>query len=168
MRNRIEWTLAETWAEVARAEAEPVDQDRLAAALLAVADVSRSVTRDGDPEIANGAQFVECAKVSDRLAELSPSDRDVVRRSRELVDQVERGREFRWDEPVRTAALCAAGVGVAVGGAVLGGVNESVPLVVVTAVLGNLLLFATVLTARRPLWRVRAELMAPMIREHGI
>jgi hypothetical protein len=51
---------------------------------------------------------------------------------------------------------------------VLGGVVGSVPLVVVTAVLGNLLLFATVLTARRPMWRVRAELMAPMIRGHGI
>ncbi|MCS7477760.1 hypothetical protein ACFFQW_47375 [Umezawaea endophytica] len=168
MRNRIEWTLAERWAEVARAESAPVDADRLAAALLAVADTSRSVTRDGDLEIANAAQFVECAKAADRLAGLDPADRDVARRAGELIAEVERGRGFRWDEPVRTAALCAVAAVVAVGGAVLGGVVESVPLVVVTAVLGNLLLFATVLTARRPMWRVRAELMAPMIRAHGI
>ena len=168
MRTRIESTLAERWAEVARAESSPEDADRLAAALLAVADTARSTTRDGDPEIANGAQFVECAAVVDRLAEVRPADEDLARRARALAEQVERGRAFRWDEPVRTAALCLGGVIVAVGGAVLGGVAESVPLVVVTAVLGNALLFATVVTARRPMWRVRAELMAPMIRSHGI
>ncbi|WNV86195.1 hypothetical protein [Umezawaea sp. Da 62-37] len=168
MRNRIEWTLAERWAEVRRAESEPVDVDRLAAALLGVADASRSVTRDDDLEIANAAQFAECAKVADRLAALAPGDQEVARRAAELIDQVERGRAFRWDEPVRTAALCAAAAVVAVGGALLGSGADSVLLVVVTAVLGNLLLFSTVLTARRPMWRVRAELMAPMIRAHGI
>jgi hypothetical protein len=169
--NRIELAVADRWTEVAEAEREPGSPravDELAARLLAVADTCRSVTRDGDPVITSGAQFVVCAKVAERLAGLHPVDPDIAERSRALVEQVRVGRDFRWSEPVRTTALIAAAVAVAFGGAALGGGAGDVVMVIVTAVLGSLVLFAAVLTARRPVWRLNAELMAPMVRRHGL
>lgn len=168
MENRIDLAVTHRWAEVAEVEREPNDVDLLAARLLAVADTCRSVTRDGDLEITSAAQFVECAKAAERLAELEPADPDLARRSRELVAQVRVGRAFRWSDPVRSAALGTAAVVVAFGGATLGGSEEDVVMVIVTAVLGSALLFATILTARRPVWRTRAELIAPMVRRHGL
>ncbi|WP_158849384.1 hypothetical protein [Saccharothrix deserti] len=174
MGNRIDLAVAERWAEVAGAERDveaspsPEAVDRLVERLLAVADACRSVTRDDDLEITSAAQFVECAKAAERLAGLEPADADLARRARALVEQVEAGRAFRWSDPVRTSALCTAAVVVAFGGALLGAGADDVALVVVTAVVGSVLLFATVLTARRPVWRTRAELMAPMVRRHGL
>lgn len=69
---------------------------------------------------------------------------------------------------MRTAALCAAGVIVAFGGAALGGDSEDVAMVVLASVLGSALIFTTILTARRPVWRVHAEQIAPMVRRHGL
>ncbi|KOX17285.1 hypothetical protein ADK67_38725 [Saccharothrix sp. NRRL B-16348] len=168
MENRTDLAVAHRWAEVAEAEREPDAVDLLAARLLAVADTCRSVTRDGDLEITSAAQFVQCAKVAERLAELEPVDPDLARRSYELREQVLTGRDFRWSDPARTAALGLAAVVVAFGGASLGGGEEDVAMVVVSAVLGSALLFATILTSRRPVWRTRAELVAPMVRRHGL
>ena len=168
MENPIELAVADRWAGVAEAEREPNDVDLLAARLLAVADTCRSVTRDGDLEITSAAQYAECAKVAERLAELEPVDPDLARRAYELREQVETGRDFRWSDPVRTATLGTAAVVVAFGGAALGGSEEDVAMVVVTAILGSALLFATILTARRPVWRTRGELIAPMVRRHGL
>lgn len=168
MENRVDLAVAEGWAEVAEAEREPGAVDLLVQRLLAVADTCRSVTRDGDPEITSAAQFAECAKVAERLADLEPADPDLARRAYELREQVLAGQDFRWSDPVRTAGLVTAAVVVAFGGAALGGSEENVATVVVTAVLGSVLLFATVLTARRPVWRINAELIAPMVRRHGL
>lgn len=172
MENRIDLAVADRWTEVAEAERElaasPDAVDELAARLLAVADTCRSVTRDGDLEITSAAQFVECAKAARRLAELRPIDPDLAERSRALVGQVRVGQDFRWSDPVRTTALAAVAMAVAFGGAALGGSEEDVAMVIVTAVLGSLVLFATILTARRPVWRSNAELMAPMVRRHGL
>lgn len=100
MENRIGIAdaVAERWAEVAEAErqwtAEPSREaaDRLAESLLAVADTCRSVTRDGDLEIAGPAQFAECARVAGRLSEVEPADADLARRARALIEQVRHGR----------------------------------------------------------------------------
>jgi hypothetical protein len=170
--NRIDLAVDHRWTEVAEAEREltasPDAVDELVARLLAVADTCRSVTRDGDLEITSAAQFAACATAARRLAELRPVDPDLAERSRALVEQVRVGRDFRWSAPVRTAALATAAVAVAFGGAALGGDAEDVAMVIVTAVLGSLVLFATILTARRPVWRLNAELMAPMVRRHGL
>ncbi|MEV8439905.1 hypothetical protein AB0425_21230 [Actinosynnema sp. NPDC051121] len=168
MDNRVDSAVAEKWAEVADAEREPGAVDRLVERLLAVADTCRSVTRDGDLEITSAAQFAECAKVAERLAGLEPTDPGLARRAYELREQVLAGRNFRWSDPLRTTALGTAAVGVALGGAALGGSEENVATVVVAAILGSALLFATVLAARRPVWRTNAELIAPMVRRHGL
>jgi hypothetical protein len=165
---RIDLAVAEKWDAVAEAEREPKAVDLLAARLLAVADTCRSVTRDGDLEITSAAQFAECATVAERLADLEPDDPDLSRRARELIAQVEAGRAFRWSDPLRTAALCTSAVVVAFGGAALGGSEDDVTMVIVAAILGSALLFATILTARRPVWRADAELIAPMVRRHGL
>ncbi|MFE2751391.1 hypothetical protein ACFXGA_05255 [Actinosynnema sp. NPDC059335] len=168
MEEDIDSAVAARWAEVAEAERAPAAVDRLAERLLAVADTCRSTTRDGEPEITSAAQFVACARAAERLARLEPVDPHLARRARDLIAQVEARRGFRWSDPVRTTALGAAALAVALGGAALGGLDEDVTTVVVSAVLGSALLFATVLTARRPVWRVEAELITPMVRRHGL
>lgn len=174
MNVRIGTAVAAAWEAAAQAEAaaadppSPEDSDRLAAALLAVADTCRSWTRDGEPEITSAAQFAECARVVGALRAVPVADEVLDRRARLLIEQVERGRAFRWTDPVRAAAVGALGAAVALLGALRGGLDDDVAMVVVASVLGSALLFAAVALARRPAWRVRAESVAPVIRHHGL
>lgn len=172
MTGGIDVAVAEGWAAVARARQEwdssPESVDRLVARLLAVADTCLSVTRDGDLEITSPAQFAVCEEVAEALAELEPADPDLARRARGLIDLVEAGGAFRWSKPVRAAALGAVAAAVAFGGATAGGLTDDVVLVIVSALLGSGLLFATIRDARRPVWRLHADLIAPMVRRHGL
>ncbi|QTR05636.1 hypothetical protein J7S33_14365 [Saccharothrix algeriensis] len=166
--------VAEAWHAVDQADRERAAApsapaaDRLVAALLAVADTCRSRTRDGFPEITTAAQLAECARVAGRLAGVPATDPGLAGRARALSDEVRAGRGYVWTARLRTAALALAAVVVAVGGAVLGGADGSVPTVVTTSVIGSGALFAIILTARRPAWLLRAERVSPMISHHGL
>ncbi|MFD7654214.1 hypothetical protein ACFV4N_09575 [Actinosynnema sp. NPDC059797] len=174
MDERVTVAVAEAWLVADQADRDrttapsPENDDRLVAALLAVADACRSRTRDGFPEITTAAQLAECARVVKRLAGVRAADPTLARLARELDEQVKAGLGYTWTNQVRTAALAAVAVLVALGGAVLSGLDGDVPAVVVTSAVGSATLFAIVLTARRPAWSTRAERVNPMIRHHGL
>ncbi|WP_436491765.1 hypothetical protein [Actinokineospora sp. HUAS TT18] len=162
----------EIWREVATLEREllhdPAVRPRLAAALLAVADGCRSMTRNQVLEITSAVQLETCERAASRVLQLRLEDESVNGRARALLAEVELGKRWSWRPGVLPVLLAAVAVCVGLGGAAYGGINGSVALVAVAAVVSSVVLLLLVVVNRRQNWQVRANLVESSVWRPGI
>jgi hypothetical protein len=160
------------WNAVAQLERLHVDRPDevvrryLSAFLLAAADQSRGMTRDERLVVTAAAQVAACESVGTRLLALGLPEYEP--HARHLIELAAAGREWAWsDRPIATVHLLAVMVaGLAV--AVVGGLAQSIPVVVAGVVLGAAVVAWIVLARRRQAWRTWADRFGPVLWRHGL
>jgi hypothetical protein len=143
----------------------PVVARYLAACLLAAADQSRDVTRDGLLVVTNERQLAACESAGYRILDLDIPE-DLTAAGQHLVDLATTGRVWTWRDRQLTVVRLVAAMGVGLAAVVVGGAAQSVPLVVFGIVMGAVLAAWLVLRDRRPAWWMKAE--KAVVWRHGL
>jgi hypothetical protein len=160
------------WAAVADMERlhasepdNPVVARYLAAFLLAAADQSRGMTRDGRLVVTNERQLAACETAGYRILDLDvPAE--LLAAGQHLVELAAEGRVWTWRNQRSTVVRLVAAMVAGMAAVVVGGVTENIVLVVAGIVVGAGLVAWLVLWNRRPAWRTTAE--EAVIRRPGL
>lgn len=152
-------------------EADPDDSVAryyLASTLYSVTEQVRSQTEDERLVMANERQIAICTHAADRILQLDVADPELNRGAKLLKAEITALRRWTWIRPMMAEALALVIVVCGVAGAIAGGMTGSVPVVVLSVLLGGGLLFAVVQRFRRQVWRLQAELTEGSIEKPGV
>lgn len=144
------------------------EQHRIALDIRAEALAALSVTHDDHLEITSARQLRTLEDAARRILAMRLEDEAANDLARSMLDRVAFAKRWRWVDVPAAAAMTAVALAVGFGAAVLGGANGNVVLTVIGGIAGSALLAIVVLRHRRENWRVRAERIAPKIRQHGV
>ena len=147
---------------------DPVARYYLASTLFSVTEQVRSQTGDERLVMTSERQLAICAHAAQRILELGVDDRELNRGALLLQAEIAALRRWTWIRPVMAEALAVVIVVCGVAGAIAGGMTGSVPVVVLSVLLGGGLLFAVVQRFRRQVWRLQAELTQDSIAKPGV
>jgi tetratricopeptide (TPR) repeat protein len=147
---------------------DPVARYYLASTLYSVTEQVRSQTDDERLVMTTERQIAICAHAATRILQLEVDDRELNRGARLLRAEIAALRRWTWIRPVVAEALAIVIVVCGVAGAIAGGMTGSVPVVVLSVLLGGGLLFAVVQRFRRQVWRLQAELTEGSIEKPGV
>ncbi len=136
---------------------DPVLRYYLASTWCSVADQARSRTGDDVLVFTSEHQLVVCERAARRIVELDVADPELRRGAARLLAEVRAGRRWRWRPEGIAISLAVLAVSVGLTLVAVGGVTGSVPLVVLGAALGGVLLYLIVVRFRRQTWRTDAD-----------
>jgi len=137
-------------------EGDPVIGYYLAVALLARTVEVRTETGDGRLLIGDAKQLAQCEDLARRVAVSGTDDPELLAGARALLEEVRSGQEWIWTAPRNAGFLGGVAALFGIVPIVLGGLLDSVPLVLAGLVIGAAAVFYAVYTYRRQRWQLRA------------
>jgi tetratricopeptide (TPR) repeat protein len=140
----------------------------LASTLFSVTEQIRSRTEDDRLVMTTERQLGICTHAANRILALEVADPELTRGAELLKAEISALRRWTWHRPVMAEALAIVIVVFGVAGAIAGGMSGSVPVVVLSVLLGGGLLFAVVQQFRRQVWHLQAELVEDSIAKAGV
>jgi hypothetical protein len=141
---------------------------QLAWAIRRMIEESLAVTVYQVHVIASERQRELCREAATRILELAPWDQELKAFATNLLDEVDRGGRWTWENKAvaYTLAACVVAIGLAL--VLVGGLVANIPLIVIAALLSSAALAGTVLRFRRQTWRIAARQVQPLIDRSGI